>query len=586
MLNLKSRKRHLGFTEDLEDGELPDVDACDVRPIHPTQSVQTLGQFTDGYDDNLLGDAADRARLESLSELERESELYERSLKREELLYKWGIKCFLLSKEKHSGAVDSSSALPDIAVALKERSSTRRLNLEAQRAADKRRSAIDRLVAQRNSKKTKDDYECKHVTAEEQDPEREQELLQEQPQQRGQEPVQLQVQMHESDQARGDTPKHVDSKKLKLKARDVYSDESSGSTDDEDYIESSSPNSEPETLVSSLKELSKALLTRTQLESFLDKPIFEQTVVGCFVRISLSGIPNNQPAIYRLTRIVAVEPIEQEYLLGNHRTKLKLQLQHGSHLRSFQMDVVSNQPVINNEFIFWLDACQRDAQPLPSVKSIDKKEKDIEKATNYAFTEGDVELMVQTKRRAGQKPVSAAYRKVCLIMERDMAVDCNDVEKANQLEKQIKQIDEQSLSEHQREKRVQYMSLNDTAPVRVPFTEPASKSKPKKFDWQQYMRRRYKKFAHLNSLQTQQVPRPMEETMTKAAISPALPATQSAVNKPVLEQVKVAEETNIDKLDLYELHNFEVNLDVSKLMQFSDICKEIEGMALDVAAVQ
>ncbi|KRF81263.1 RNA polymerase-associated protein Rtf1 [Drosophila virilis] len=575
MLSLKSRKRHLVFTEDLEDGELPDVDASECHRVHSIQTMPTLSQFSDGYDDNLMGDAADRARLEALSELERESELYERSLKRDELLYKWGIKCILLAKEKHAGAVDRPSTEPDTAVSLKERSSTRRLNPEAQRAADKRRSAIDRLVAQRNSKKTKDEYECKHITAEE--PEQDQHLEQEQQQ------VQAQPREQEQEQARSESPKSADGKKLKLKAKDVYSDESSGSTDDEDYVETSSPGSDPETLVSTLQDLSKALLTRTQLESFLDKPIFDQTVVGCFVRISIGGIPTNQPAIYRLTRIVAVEHIEQEYLVGNQRTKRVLQLQHGIHLRSFQMDAVSNQPVINSEFIFWLEACQRDAQPLPSVKSIGKKEKDIEKATNYAFTEGDVELMVQTKRRAGQKPVSAAYRKVCLIMERDMAVDSNDLEKANLLEKQIKQIDEQSLSEHQREKRVQYMSSNATAPARMPSTEQPAKAKSKKFDWQQYMRRRYKKFAHLNRLQTQQDQSPVKEAPNMSTI-PAEPAAKSAATEPVQEQAKETAESNIDMLDLYELHNFEVHLDVSKLMQFSEICKEIEGITLEAGA--
>ncbi|XP_017857061.1 PREDICTED: RNA polymerase-associated protein RTF1 homolog [Drosophila arizonae] len=474
MLSLQTRKRHLSFTEDLDEDELLNTNASD---------------------------AADRARLQ------RETKLFKRSLKREKLLYQWGIKCVMLHKDKTDNAEHSTCV----------------------------------------------DYGYKHITADdrEQDQEREQ-VVEQQPhlkQQLQQEAKLLFQMLDQRDQAKDDP----------VKPREVYSDESNASSDDEGYMDASHASSEPETFVSSLAELSKALLTRNQLESLLDKPSFEQTLIGCFVRISLSGIPTNQPTVYRLSRIVAVEHTDQEYVLGNHRTKVKLQLKHGRHLRSFQMDGISNQPVLDNEFLLWLDACQRAAQPLPSVNSINRKEKDIERALNYCFTEADAELMVQTKRRVGQQLVGAAYRKVCLIME-----------EVNKLEKLIKQIDEQSPIEHQRDKRRQYMSLAAPVPVRISSLEPVSRTKPTtKFDCQQYIRCRYKRFAHLNKLQLmQQMRKPIED-----ATSAAAPSTD-------LEQLNViTENISKEKLDMYELHNFEVNLDVSSLMPFSDICAEIEGVA-------
>ena len=42
-------------------------------------------QFTDGYDENLIGDEEDRARLEKMTEKEREEEIYNRLEKREVL---------------------------------------------------------------------------------------------------------------------------------------------------------------------------------------------------------------------------------------------------------------------------------------------------------------------------------------------------------------------------------------------------------------------------------------------------------------------------------------------------------------------
>lgn len=450
MLSLQTRKRHLRFTEDLEEDELPNTNASN---------------------------AANRARLQ------RETKLYKRSLKREKLLYQWGIKCVMLHKDMADNAEHSTCV----------------------------------------------DYGYKHITADdrEQDQEREQ-VVEQQPHLKQQLQQEAMLLFQILDQP-----------------REVYSDESNVSSD-EGYMDASHESSEPETFVSSLEELSKALLTRNQLESLLDKPNFEQTLIGCFVRINLSSIPTNQPAVYRLSRIVAVEHTDQEYLLGNHRTKVKLQLKHGRHLHSFRMDGISNQPVLDNEFLLWLDACQRIAQPLPSVNSINRKEKDIERALNYCFTEGDAELMVQTKR-VGQQFVGAAYRKVCLIMQ-----------EVNKLEKLIKQIDEQSLSEHQRKKRMQYMSRAAPVPVKISSLEPVTKTKPtKKFDRQQYMRCRNKKFAHLNKLQLmQQMRKPIED-----ATSTAAPSTD-------LEQPNViAENISKEKLDMYELHNFEVNLDVSSLSE-------------------
>lgn len=515
MLTLPMKNsRHL---EDLEDGELLDTLLDLKRP--------KLESFIDGYDDeNYLGDAGDRARLASLNELQRELKLYERSVRREELSNKWDIKHRIQAKEKQ--AVPLLEQLEQLE-AIKDRSSMRRLAPEAQRVADERRSAIDRLMASRQFKRQK----------------------------------------------------AIDSSmRPKLRARDIYSDVSSEDTDDEQEAaqdDECSPLSDTlDTPVTSLTDLSRALLTRNQLEDFLDKPIFELCVVGCFVRISIGPPPGHLSTVYRLSLIVAVEQSEQEYRLGGRRTKRLLHLQHGGQRCRFQMHLVSNQAVTPGEFYFWLDACERDNQSLPTLRCIAKKEKDIERTSNYSFTEGDVELMVQTKRQAGQKPVSAAYRKVCLIMERDMAVESNNLEKASQLEQQIKQIDEQSLSERNREKRVEYMNSFVATPPSPPTQELVTKKRPSKFDCQQYMRR---KIAVLNRQQSEQEKKPKIVVPPASlaaigkpllALSPPSGKKPIAVVEPQSKPQAPPESIDVDKLDLYELNNFQIKLDLSKLCKY------------------
>lgn len=48
-------------------------------------------EFNDGYDENLMGDESDRARLEGLSEKERETEIFKRIERRDEMKTRWEI---------------------------------------------------------------------------------------------------------------------------------------------------------------------------------------------------------------------------------------------------------------------------------------------------------------------------------------------------------------------------------------------------------------------------------------------------------------------------------------------------------------
>lgn len=307
MLASPVMKRHLHRSEDLEEGELPDSPKDVKMPI--------LDHFGDGYDVNYLGNAADRARLASLTELEREIELYKRSDRRENLRNRLGIKYGIMaSKEKQT---EPGRIMP-----------------ASSSETQKRRSALDRLMAQRQGKRHKEE-ECNEL---------------------------------ELQRTTWSHPDHASASTSKRPKRDINSDLSSEvAGGDKDSRR-----------VTSLMELCKALLTRNQLEALLDKPSFEQSVIGCFVRIAIGYAPAQFATVYRLSLIVAVEQTEQEYQVGGRRTRRVLQLQHGGHRRNFQMHLVSNQAVTPGEFNFWLDACQRDAQPLPTLRGIAQKQRDIQ----------------------------------------------------------------------------------------------------------------------------------------------------------------------------------------------------------------
>ncbi|KAH8244683.1 hypothetical protein KR032_004729, partial [Drosophila birchii] len=357
---------------------------------------------------------------------------------------------------------------------IKERSQTRRQNLDHQRAGNKRASAFERLVAQRNNKQGK---------------------------------------YHGSEEGTENPGGREDSqtqqtKKVKLKAADIYSDDSTSSSSSSSSSEESppiQPAAKDLTQLTTLQQLSRAILTRSQLESFLDRPNFEHTVVGCFVRINVSAQADRSNRIYQ---ILGLREAKEEYPLGRKRTKLVLRLRFGAQEQYSLMDVVSNQSVTNHEFALWVAVCQRDNQPLPLLVDIAKKQLDVERASECSFTEGEVEQLIQTKVQAGQMLVRAAYRKIRLFMERDRAIELNDMEQIKVLEKQIQEIDEKprARGENSQEQRAPATSSPCAPAPAIHRHEPMSTSLAKRsfadrapnseeFELEQYMRRKYKKSA-------------------------------------------------------------------------------------------
>ena len=74
--------RDTPFSQTCDSGEVSGGSA----PASPAAAASSDEEvFDDGYDDKLMGDAEDKARLESMTQVEREKIIYERLLRRESL---------------------------------------------------------------------------------------------------------------------------------------------------------------------------------------------------------------------------------------------------------------------------------------------------------------------------------------------------------------------------------------------------------------------------------------------------------------------------------------------------------------------
>lgn len=250
---------------------------------------------------------------------------------------------------------------------------------------------------------------------------------------------------------------------IKLKASDIYSDDSGTSESEEDkksekrssVSSRSSSDSENEEgkktttiggskpeYITTKEELNKIRLSRFKMERFVHMPIFDRIVTNCFVRISI-GNHNNKP-VYRIGEIVGIVETAKIYQLGKSRTNKGLRLRHGGQEKVFRLEFISNQDFTEQEFEKWKDVCAASNVTLPTLDSLQQKIKDIKEGMTYEFAEEDVTKMVQEKNRFRAYPTNYAMKKTCLMKERDAAQLRGEDELARDLNMQIQELEERA----------------------------------------------------------------------------------------------------------------------------------------------
>lgn len=96
------------FSEDDEKSELEEGQVSSDESSDSSDS-----EFNDGYDENLMGDEEDQARLQALSEKERETEIFKRSERRDALRRRWEIEQKLRQAKRAERAKDKTKRSVD-----------------------------------------------------------------------------------------------------------------------------------------------------------------------------------------------------------------------------------------------------------------------------------------------------------------------------------------------------------------------------------------------------------------------------------------------------------------------------------------
>ncbi|KAK2587251.1 hypothetical protein KPH14_002988 [Odynerus spinipes] len=425
-----------------EEGEVSDSDA--------SVSDSSQEEFNDGYDDKLMGDAEDQARLAQMTEKEREQEIFKRIEQREIMKTRFEIEKKLRmakkqelkkqkeSKKKEKGVEDKKI---DRAPDPKERSKDRKKTIEEKQ--DKKTHAMSLLKARREEKKEREEKEKQRM------------------EQQQQQSKDIEEEELEDDHKGGGN-------KTKLKASDIYSDDSgssdsgeeepskpashqrssssesrdSDSDNDKKSVTSNKAKPKKPLYVSTKEELNKIRLSRHKMERFVHLPFFDRVVQGCFVRIGIGN--NNGKPVYRVAEISGVCETGKIYQLGGTRTNKGLKLRHGAQERVFRLEFVSNQEFTESEFFKWKETCALQGISMPTFDEVEQKLKDIKEALVYEFKEEDIEKIVREKERFKQTPYNYAMKKAQLMRERDAANCRGDDETATRLNQELGELEERA----------------------------------------------------------------------------------------------------------------------------------------------
>ncbi|XP_011298403.1 RNA polymerase-associated protein Rtf1 [Fopius arisanus] len=432
-----------------ETAKMSEPEEGEVSDSYPSGSDSSQASFNDGYDDDLMGDAEDRARLAEMTEKEREQEIYKRVEQREAMKKRFEIEKKLrmarkqeqrkmkeFKKKEKSQDEKKYERAPDP----KERSKDRKKTIEEKQ--DKKSNAMALLKARREERREREEKEKARIE-------------------------QQQAQSKDDEEELDDD--HKGGSKTKLKASDIYSDDS-GSSDSEPEEEapkataarrsSSSDSRDSDSdgdkksvasakvkpkkplYVNTKDELNKVRLSRHKMEQFVHLPFFDRVVIGCFVRIGIGN--NNGKPVYRVAEISGVCETGKIYQLGNTRTNKGLKLRHGAQERVFRLEFISNQEFTDSEFFKWRETCALQGISLPTSDEIDSKLKDIKEALVYEFKEEDIEKIVKEKGRFKSTPYNYAMKKAQLMRERDAANCRGDDTTASRLNLELSELEERA----------------------------------------------------------------------------------------------------------------------------------------------
>ncbi|KAJ3122552.1 hypothetical protein HK100_011962, partial [Physocladia obscura] len=217
----------------------------------------------------------------------------------------------------------------------------------------------------------------------------------------------------------------------------------------------------PSTKNATYEQIRRITVARNDLEKWMYKHDFDTLLIDCFVRIVFGFDQETKQQKYRLCRIADVSEREKTYTVGNSVSKKVLHLAYGSFKeKTFLMDIVSNSPPTEDEFLRYMTALG--TERMISVSLVEAKMQDLQKTRDHIYSNQEIEERISIKKALQRVPANIAAEKLILSAQLDQAREEHDDEKIVDIEARIASLDDLAHEKRQTSGKLEeFAKLNE-----------------------------------------------------------------------------------------------------------------------------
>ncbi|KAI8082938.1 uncharacterized protein BX664DRAFT_339443 [Halteromyces radiatus] len=192
-----------------------------------------------------------------------------------------------------------------------------------------------------------------------------------------------------------------------------------------------------------LEEIQSISFTRNMIEQWLYTPFFDDTAIGCFVRLYIGPDPAKKVPVYRMCQVVDVAPWHKVYKISDGVFSNRgLKVKYGKSEKVFPMDIISNQPVTQSEYTRLLNVLESERLRAPTMDHVEQKLEDLKKAKAYVLNHEEVSDMIARKRQVQGQNVSVAMERAEVLARLEHAKGYGDADEISRLTKRLQSLDE------------------------------------------------------------------------------------------------------------------------------------------------
>lgn len=224
---------------------------------------------------------------------------------------------------------------------------------------------------------------------------------------------------------------------------DSESEDESVYSDDQGKVEWDEPKEQKELTVN---DLNKIRFGRTMFAKYCHNPGFENAAIGSFVRVNIGYDREKQTSVYRICEVKGLQR-SKVYKFLNRAADESIVVASGRNERAFEMGICSDSPFTEDEFRWWKQNLKKDEIPLPSVRAIERKLRELIEFKSHVLTPEEVNELIQRRQRLSNSTgVGVVLEKTTLQQQRIIALENNDLDKVEELDSKIAAIDRKLAS--------------------------------------------------------------------------------------------------------------------------------------------